>query len=158
MSALNKPPLYAPLRLSPRRSRCLLLYRFTLHLLALAAISTTRLSTVWVAVMATLVCLSMARVLSHWLRSPSGLGVVSAVWQADERWQLDLLNGREFRLRGWDAPVVHPRLVVLRFWQDRLRCRCLWLCPDSLDAEQLRRLRVRLRRHSMKRPVGQSAP
>lgn len=147
MSGHHQAPLYAPLSLAPGRSRCLLGYAVAIHALAGAALLASRLSGAWIVLLAILVGLSLTRVLVQHIRSPSGMSTVRAVWQADDRWRVEYHDGRPRPLRRWDAPLVHPRLVMLRFWQDRFRFRCLYLCPDALDAEQLRRLRVRLRRH-----------
>jgi toxin CptA len=156
MSAHHVSPLYAPLHLAPKRSRCLLSYVLILHALALTAILISRLPGSATALLGAMVALSLARALLRHFRSPSGQASVSAVWEADDRWQVEYQDGRDRPQRRWDAPLIHPRLVMLRFWQGRFRFRCLCLCPDSIDAEVLRRLRVRLRRHAVSRQAGQT--
>lgn len=156
MSARKTPPLYTPLRLAPKRSRCLLSYVLTVHGLALVAILSSRLPGSVALLLGSAVGLSLIRTLVRHSRSASGQALVSAVWEADDRWQLRHRDGREWSERRWDAPLVHPRLVMLRFRRDRFRFRCLCLCPDAIDAEVRRQLRVRLRRHAVSRRGGQA--
>lgn len=81
----------------------------------------------------------------HVLHKGTG-SVRRIVWQADGAWFLEDESGvvREAQLRP--SSFVHPRLVILGF--DFIRSkgrRYLVLCPDSMDLDTLRRLRVRLR-------------
>ena len=146
MSAPHRARLYAPLILQPRRSRCLLGLLVGVHLLAGAALALARLHPLWTVPLSAAVAVSLTRALGRHWRPSSGAALRSAVWQADDTWSLVDHDGRQWPSDRWDAPLVHPRLVMLRFRQGRTRCRCLLLCPDAIDPEQLRRLRVRLRR------------
>ena len=66
-------------------------------------------------------------------------------WGADNDWRLELANGEELDARLLPSSFVHPRLVVLHLRvEGRRPARTLALMPDSLDAQSLRRLRVRL--------------
>lgn len=81
----------------------------------------------------------------HVLHKGSG-AVRRIIWQADGAWFLEDEAGvvREAELRP--SSYVHPRLVILSF--DLLRIkghRHVVLCPDSMDADTLRRVRSRLR-------------
>ena len=63
----------------------------------------------------------------------------------DDRWQL-LRPGRSaVDLRLLPGALVHPRIVVLCFREPGRRTRSCVLTRDNLDAQTLRRLRVRLR-------------
>jgi toxin CptA len=81
--------------------------------------------------------------LTHfWPRAP--WAVREAVW-GDDGWEVTLGSGARHPARLTASTFVGPRLVVLNF-----RCPfwpgcSLVLLPDGLDAETLRRLRVRLR-------------
>lgn len=81
----------------------------------------------------------------HVLHKGSG-AVRRIVWQGDGGWFLEDESGvmREASLR--DSSYLHPRLVILNF--DLVRAkgrRNVVLCPDSMDADTLRRIRSRLR-------------
>lgn len=63
----------------------------------------------------------------------------------EDRWQL-LRDGREAAdLELLPSALVHPKIVVLCFREPGGRLRSCVLTSDNLDAQTLRRLRVRLR-------------
>jgi toxin CptA len=70
--------------------------------------------------------------------------VISAVWDAAGDWHLDLADGRGEIARLRAQSYVSPYLIVLLFASESRR-RSLVLLNDSLDADTLRRLRVRMR-------------
>jgi hypothetical protein len=68
------------------------------------------------------------------------------VCHGDGRWLLQDHRGEMQEARLLPSSYLHPRLVILNFTlRQRPRRRNLVLCPDSLDAQTLRQLRVRLR-------------
>lgn len=71
--------------------------------------------------------------------------IVAAVWRPEGEWHLTTADGK--RITATLAPecYVSPYAVVLRFKDVAGRVRTLVLLPDALDADTLRRLRVRLR-------------
>ncbi|MBK8638372.1 MAG: hypothetical protein IPN92_08815 [Chromatiaceae bacterium] len=68
-----------------------------------------------------------------------------AVWWPDGAWSLIQGDGRERDGRLLGSTYVSPALVVLNFRCGRWRTASLVLLPDNLEADLLRRLRVRLR-------------
>jgi len=77
--------------------------------------------------------------------------IVRLVWDADDYWLLVTADGRELAGELMPSSYVHPSLVILIFQTGGAGIHRLWnrrsvvLLPDALDAESLRRLRVRLR-------------
>jgi toxin CptA len=82
----------------------------------------------------------MAQVLR---RTPSS--IQSALWQTDGSWLLTLRSGAQLVAQLSPATFFSLRLIVLNFRIGRWQRAALPLFSDALDAEQLRRLRVRLR-------------
>ena len=62
-----------------------------------------------------------------------------------DRWQLLRPGRAAIDLRLLPGALVHPKLVVLCFKEPGGRTRSCVLTSDNLDAQTLRRLRVRLR-------------
>lgn len=63
---------------------------------------------------------------------------------ADGNWALQTADGRHHMAQLLDSSYVHPRLVILNFALGTFARRSVVLLPDSTDANDLRRLRVRL--------------
>jgi hypothetical protein len=93
-----------------------------------------------VAVLASLVNAMAVQVL---FLAPSALR--EATWKSDGAWILTLVSGEQIEARLLPSTIVTSRLVVLNFRRGRWRSRTMVLPPDTLDANLLRRLRVRLR-------------
>ncbi|MCG6895562.1 MAG: hypothetical protein LJE61_13455 [Thiocapsa sp.] len=74
----------------------------------------------------------------------------SALWSPDGAWLLSFVSGIEREARLSPATFVSVPLVILNFRLGRLHRRALPLFADALDAEQLRRLRQRLRTEGAK--------
>ena len=84
----------------------------------------------------------------HWLdtvlrRLPGS--VRSFTWLTGSDCRLQPVRGPARRVRLSGAAFVQPWLVILGYRAGRWRRRYLLLLPDMLDADTLRRLRVRLR-------------
>lgn len=69
---------------------------------------------------------------------------VQLVLTTREEWWLTCAGRQSFKVRLLPAAFVHPLLTVLVF-QDGWRRYPVILTPDVIDADQFRRLRVRLR-------------
>lgn len=77
------------------------------------------------------------------LRHPDA--VLRVLWPAGDEWQLFTRGGQELVGTLLPESYVRPWLVVLRFKCPRLhRPRSVVILPDMLDANVMRRLRVRL--------------
>jgi hypothetical protein len=76
----------------------------------------------------------------------TGPGVLqAAVWHADGSWTVESADGVERRARLLPSTFVHPRLVVLHFRLRPRGRRHMVLCADSINSDDMRRLRARLR-------------
>ena len=84
-------------------------------------------------------------------RSPRA--IVLLAWDRHGRWRLLQRDGRVLDVRLAPGGYAHPQLVVLAFRSARGRRRVHVLAvPGMVDADQLRRLRARLRCESAREP------
>ncbi|MEJ2631227.1 MAG: hypothetical protein P8011_19015 [Acidihalobacter sp.] len=77
------------------------------------------------------------------LNAPRSL--LRLVWEASGKWRVWDAFGREHEATLAPDCFVNSKLVILSLKLEGLGRRAVLLLPDSLDAEVLRRLRVRLR-------------
>ena len=145
---IERPPLY----LRPGSSRRLLLFLLVAHGSALALIATLTLDWWWRAVLAAAVLSGLAYSCAADVLYRLPWGVREALWAPDGSWTLTLVSGRELEATILPATFSSTWLVVLNFRCGRWPWCSLPLFPDALDADQLRRLRVRLRLEGVKRP------
>ncbi|NKN33713.1 protein YgfX [Marichromatium bheemlicum] len=136
------PSPAASLSIRPRRSRRLLTWILVPHLLA-ASLAPALGRWGWGLAVLILVAALVAVLDRVHARLP--WSIVVARWDADGGWRLWLRDGRELHARLSAASFVAPGLVVLHWRIGWLRRRALVLFADALDADTLRRLRVRLR-------------
>jgi hypothetical protein len=71
--------------------------------------------------------------------------IVLLVWDGHGQWRLVQRNGQVLDACLDHGAYSHPLLVVLPFRTRGWRRSCVLIVPDKVDAECLRRLRVRLR-------------
>ncbi|NCC28063.1 MAG: hypothetical protein EOM22_07930 [Gammaproteobacteria bacterium] len=71
--------------------------------------------------------------------------IESVLWESDGTWRIRFVSGAEREASLCSATFIALPLVVLNFRFGLLRRRTLPIFADALDAEQLRRLRQRLR-------------
>ena len=138
-------PFAADIRIEPTPSRVIAQLLFLVHAAAIAVV--WLMPWPWGAGLAL-----SGLVLGAWLRALllhvwrlAGSAVVRVVVRADGSWELGLRDGRAESARLLDSSFVHPWLVVLNFAVGRWRRRHVLLPADSVNADTLRRLRVRLR-------------
>ena len=130
--------------LVPRVSRRLLALAVLTPVLALAVVLALPLG--WLSLPLVLaVVLGAGHTLWSEVLGRAPWSIQSATWHPDGSWTLTLVSGREIEARLSPATFVSTLGVSLVFVVGRLRRRALALAPDSLDAENLRRLRQRLR-------------
>ena len=127
----------APLSVSIKPSRRLLLIQLTAHVVAAGAVLAATVPSWLAAVLLVLIGASLAR-----QRAP--LQVVSLVLRGDGRLETVGADGTA------TEAVVHPHTLVLSFlvvllYRQEGRLRSLTLLGDSLDAEDFRQLRLWLR-------------
>ena len=143
----------APLRIDAGPSRRLGLYLWATHLGALALVPWFSLAWYFQLSLGALIGLSLARgIRTHALRS-AACAVRAAELDGEGAWTLLLADGRVLSARLLDSSLVHPLLLVLNFHTGRLGRRHLVLAPDSANADQVRRLRVRLREAGARPPA-----
>lgn len=139
----------SPLRLEIQRSRKLLSMLLAAHLGAFLLIWALTIAIKWQLLLALLILGSLYFNTKVYYLLTSANAIVHAVWDADENWHLSLANGSTIIARLLPDTYIHPWLVVLNFVsQNPSKKYSLPLLPDSLDANTLRRLRVRLRTSS----------
>ena len=134
--------LQPPLALRPRRSRRLAAFVLVTHLLA--GLGALGLPGPWrlllPLVAASLLYQVYVRVLA---RAP--WSIRSATWHPDGSWGIVFRSGRETAARLAPSTFVSVPLIVLNLRHGHWRHWSLPLFADALDAEDLRRLRQRLR-------------
>jgi hypothetical protein len=142
---MSSPGFAASLRVTPRPSAILALSLGAAHLLALTSVFAVSLPlalklALGAAVLASLCHAVYVHVLLQGRRS-----IRELIWTSSGALLVKDAHGRD-----WDAHVcansfVHPRLLVLRLSLDKGSPRAMVLLPDSVTADVLRQLRVRLR-------------
>lgn len=134
-----------PLRIRPGSSRRLAAFLLAAHSAALAVAFAIPLDWYWRAVLVVVVLSGFLYALGvHYLYLVPW-AVREAIWGADGTWTLILVSGGRVEASLLPSTYVTARLLVLNFRCGRWQYRALVLPPDALDANLLRRLRVRLR-------------
>ena len=80
----------------------------------------------------------------HGSRRSAG-AIVLLVWDRRGHWRVLQRNGRLLDVHLLPGAYTHPQLVVLRFRTSAGRRLRVLMAADMVDADHLRRLRVRLR-------------
>jgi hypothetical protein len=135
------------LRIRPRPSRLLAVFLLTTHGTALAVVVSIPLDWYWRAWLAATVLSGLAYTLGAHVLYRVPWAAREANWMSDGTWILTLVRGERIESRLLPSSFVARRLLVLNFRRGRWRSVPLVLLPDTLDADQLRRLRVRLQLH-----------
>lgn len=137
-------PFSASLDLRPQPSRLLKAFVVTSHALILAVVCYLTWRTAWAALLFPPVCFSL---LMYW--SAAGLSarnaVIHVVSHADGDNDWWTRAGRHFCGETEPGSIVLPWLVILHLRSRDGHRFAVPLLPDSLPADALRRLRVRLR-------------
>jgi toxin CptA len=135
----------APLVLRPGFSRRLAVFLGLSHAAALLAVLGLPIAWYWRAGFGAAVLASLARQSALHLLHRAPSAVREAVWAAEGAWTITLGSGRTVDASLLRSTFVSTSLVVLNFRCGRWRRHALVLLPDNLEANLLRRLRVRLR-------------
>lgn len=139
---MTSHPERPPLLIRPLFSWRLAILVLLTHAAALAAL--LALPAPWglmsITVLISLIYQGHVRVLQ---RAP--WSIRSLVWQADGTWIIGLVSGREIEAALSPSTFVSVPLIVINLHRGHLRRWSLPLFTDALDADQLRRLRQRLR-------------
>lgn len=70
--------------------------------------------------------------------------ILQAEWLADDSWRILDGAGRTQQVTSWATLLNTPALIMLNFKLADKKSATLVICPDSVDAEIRRQLRVRL--------------
>lgn len=134
-----------PLMFDPRPSTWLLVYLVVSHIISLIVLLPLAIPASVKMLLATLILGSLLGSLRRHALLVDGRAIVRVCW-GDDGWELEMADRSMLKTTLLPDSYVSTFCVVLgfrgrRFWQHRY----LVLAPDSLDADTLRRLRVRLR-------------
>jgi len=139
------PRKYAtPLRLELGRSRRLGRYLTLLHVAALVMLPFMQVPGRPTLLVALVVLLSYLRYRRLYWPGDNPDAVRALVWGPADRVQLTLGSGHRVSAALLPHVFIQPWLVILHLSQQHGRKRHLIVLPDMLDAEDFRRLRVRL--------------
>jgi hypothetical protein len=144
----------APLRIAPKVSRRLGAYLLAVHGLGLIVVFMLPLQIWPKGAMAALVLLGLGYGIGGPVLHRLPWALRQAIWEPDGSWSLTRVSGERLQGRLLSSTYVGPELIVLVFRCGRLVTCCLPLLTDNLDADLLRRLRVRLRLAGAGTPPG----
>jgi hypothetical protein len=134
-----------PLVFVYRPSKSLLYFLILMHGATLPGLAYAGIDPRIAVVCGILVIWSLLRyTIQHCSRSGVGHGNRFILSPDNDWWMLDR-NGKGQLIKQLRGSVVHPWLVIIRFKCEQDRCYALILTRDNLEADVLRRLRVRLR-------------
>jgi len=147
---LSSAPAASALRLTLRASRRLAALLLLVHGGALTLTFTLPLSRLFMLLLA--VAISVSLVWSLGAARLKRRAIVELMWDTMGEWMLRDAAGGEMQARLLPGAYVHPQWVILNFvpvgqrwrWYRHGRRRTVILLNDMLDADSLRRLRVRL--------------
>ncbi|MGE0080618.1 MAG: protein YgfX [Thiohalomonadaceae bacterium] len=94
---------------------------------------------------AVLLAAVMASLFHAWRMHLGARRITAAMWRPEGDWHLTSADGMSGEATLAPECYVSPYAVVLRFQGTAGRVRTLVILADALDADTLRRLRVRLR-------------
>lgn len=134
-----------PLSIRPTRSGQLAGLLVALHAGSLVVVTALPLHWLGQTALALLVLINLSYQTAVHLLRCAPWAIHELIWQPDDSWVIRLADGRELEARLAASTFVGVNLIVLNLRRGRLRTYSLPLLTDSLDAEQRRRLRARLR-------------
>jgi len=130
--------------LRPRTSPCLAGFIIVSHLLAGMALFLSDihgLARVLLLVFILLSCFHSSRKL---IARSGARAITQADWLPDGSWRVVDGNGNAQQVASWTLILNTPALVILKFKITGHGAETLIICPDSMEPETRRRLRVRL--------------
>ncbi len=146
----------APLTIRPVVSLRLLAFVIAIHAAAFAVVFPLPMHWGLKLALSTLILGSLAYVVWARILSRAPWSIVQATW-SDTGWTVTTADGRTQQLRLAPSTYVGVDLVVVNLAAGMFRRRSLILTPDTIDPEQLRRLRARLRLGSSGASSGASS-
>lgn len=133
-----------PLSIRPARSARLLIYVCIVHASALVVLLPLPPHAAIKSALAVLTLSSLGYVVWARILNRAPWSIIDATW-AETGWRLTTAAGRTHDARLCASTYVGVGLVILNLRSSWFRRHSLVLTPDSIDADQLRRLRARLR-------------
>jgi len=134
-----------PLRIRPRPSRRLAAFLVALHAASLLIAAALPVPWYLHLTLFALISASLAYTSLVYVRPLLPWAIREAVWRPDGSWLVSRVDGRQYEAQLAASSLVAVRLIVLNLRCGPLRQCHLPLFCDSLDRDQARRLRVRLR-------------
>ncbi|TAJ93788.1 MAG: hypothetical protein EPO31_06300 [Gammaproteobacteria bacterium] len=134
-----------PIVIDYRLSRGVWIYLLLLHFFALLAVWYSHLHLAFSLPGSLVVLGSLAWRFRQWRDSAQYPPAQRFILDSENRWWLRKQEAGDRRLGLLPGSFVHPGMIILRFVDDTKARHTLILCRDNLDADALRRLRVRLR-------------
>ena len=131
-----------PLR--PRTSRCLAGFIIVSHLLASTALFFSDIHNLARMALLVVVLFSCGLSWRKLIARSVASAIVQADWLPDDSWRVVVGDGHLQQLDSWSLLLNTPALVILQFKLSRRAAATLIICPDSMDREARRQLRVRL--------------
>lgn len=134
-----------PIVIDYRMSRGIWIYLLLLHFFALFALWYSHLHSAFSLLGFLAVVGSFAWRYRQWRNTERCPAAQRYILDSENRWWLRKKAAGDRRLGLLPGSFVHPWMIILRFVDDTKAGHTLILCRDNLDANALRRLRVRLR-------------
>ena len=132
------------IRLRPTTSRLLASFIVGSHSLAGLALFLSDLDDTSRILLLVLVMLGCYFGWSRFIDRTGARAIVGADWLPDGNWRLSYGKGDIRQVASWSVLLNTPVLLMLSFRGARDRVDTLIICPDNVDAETRRQLRVRL--------------
>lgn len=131
-----------PLR--PTVSRCLAGFIIVSHLLASTALLLSDIPNLARVALLVLILFSCGISWRRMIARSGFKAIVQADWLPDDSWRVVDGDGNLQQVAAWNLLLNTPALVILKFKFGRSGAATLIICPDSMDREARRQLRVRL--------------
>lgn len=132
------------LHLRPRTSPCLAGFIIVSHLLAAMALFLSDVHDLVRMLLLALITLSCYLSWRKLIARSSARAIVHADWLPDDNWTVVDGDGNVQQVASWTLIINTPALVMLKFKIIGNGAETLIICPDSMDREARRQLRVRL--------------
>jgi len=146
--------------LRPRTSPCLAGFIIVSHLLAAMALFFSDLHNLARMLLLVLILPSCYFSWRKLIARSGARAIVQADWLPDDSWRIIDGDGNSQQVVSWTLMLSTPALVILKFEFNHSRAETLIICPDSMDREARRQLRVRLTTgcFSVNRPPVSAGP
>lgn len=132
------------IHLRPKASSCLAGFILVSHLLGAIALFLSDIHDMLRILLLVIILLDCYFLWNRLVARSSARDILRADWLSDDRWQIEDGKGRVQQATSWILLLNTPALVMLKFKLKNNKAATLIICPDSVDREVGRQLRVRL--------------